>query len=76
MKRNHIRIIGFLMCLPFIYALYFCTVTQPVLLILPCILGGSTLAPYIVAALAIGLYLLITGGNAWMTGSRQMKSDN
>ncbi len=75
MKRNHIRIIGFLMCLPFIYALYFCTATQPVLLILPCILGGSTLAPFVVAALAIGLYLMITGGNAWMIGSRQTKSE-
>jgi len=50
------------MCLPLIYALYFCTVTQPTLLILPCIAGGSTLAPFVVAAFAIGLYLLITGG--------------
>ncbi|KCZ73651.1 hypothetical protein ANME2D_00723 [Candidatus Methanoperedens nitroreducens] len=61
MKRIYIRIIGFIMCIPFIYALYFCTVTQPTLLIIPCILGGSTLAPYVVIALAIGLYLLITG---------------
>lgn len=56
------RIIGLIMYLPFIYALYFCTVTQPTLLIIPCILGGSTLAPFVVAALAIGLYLLIIGG--------------
>jgi hypothetical protein len=62
MKRIYTRIIGFIMCLPFIYALFFCTVTQPALLIIPCILGGSILAPYVAVALAIGLYLLITGG--------------
>lgn len=62
MKRIYRSIIGLIMCLPFIYALYFCTVTQPTLLIIPCILGGSTLAPFVVAALAIGLYLLIIGG--------------
>jgi len=62
MRRIYRIIIGLIMCLPFIYALYFCTVTQPTLLIIPCILGGSTLAPFVVAALAIGLYLLIIGG--------------
>ncbi|VVB89418.1 Uncharacterised protein [uncultured archaeon] len=50
------------MCLPFIYALYFCTSTQPISLIMPCILGGSGFAPLIVAALAIGIYLMVTGG--------------
>ncbi len=65
MKRIYIRMIGFIMCLPFIYALYFCTVTQPTLLIMPCIIGGSTLAPFVVAALAIGIYLLITGGGKY-----------
>lgn len=65
MKRIYIRMIGFIMCLPFIYALYFCTVTQPKLLIMPCIIGGSTLAPFVVAALAIGICLLITGGGKY-----------
>jgi hypothetical protein len=61
MKRIYIRIIGFIMWLPFIYALITCRSTQNASLI-PCILGGSTLSPYVIAALAIGLYLLITGG--------------
>ncbi len=62
MIRIIIRIIGFIMCLPFIYALIACISTQDASLIIPCILGGSTLSPYVIAALAIGLYLLITGG--------------
>ncbi len=58
------------MCLPFLYALFFCTAAQPALLIIPCILGGSTLAPYVVVALAIGLYLLITGGGKALSADR------
>ncbi len=61
MKRNYIRIIGFIMCLPFIYALFVCYDISFSMLI-PCVLGGSTLSPFVVAALVIGLYLLITGG--------------
>ncbi|MDW7727713.1 MAG: hypothetical protein SCH70_11505 [Candidatus Methanoperedens sp.] len=63
MKSIYIRIIGFIMCLPFIYMLTLCTVTQPAGLILPCAVGaGTSLAIEVDAALAIGLYLLITGG--------------
>lgn len=63
MKRIHIRIIGFIMCLPFIYVLFACTVYQPVSLIIPCTVGAGTgFAIEVDAALVIGLYLLITGG--------------
>lgn len=49
------------MCLPFMYALYVCYGISSSMLI-PCVLGGSTLSPYVVAALAIGLYLIVTVG--------------
>ncbi len=62
MKIVYIRIIGFLLCLPFIYALFLCAGIQPASLILPCVLGGSSLGPFVVAALMIGLILVITGG--------------
>lgn len=65
MKRNYMRIIGFIMCLPFIYALYVCYDISTFRMLIPCVLGGSTLSPYVVAALAIGLYLLITGGGKY-----------
>ncbi len=61
MRRIYIRIIGFIMCLPFMYALYVCYGISSSMLI-PCVLGGSTLSPYVVAALAIGLYLIVTVG--------------
>ncbi len=51
------------MCLPFIYLLIACTVTQPVTLIVPCVVGAGTgFAIEVDVALAIGLYLMITGG--------------
>ena len=63
MKRIYIRIIGFVMCLPFIYLLVACTATQPLSLIIPCAVGAGTgFAIEVDAALVIGLYLLITGG--------------
>ncbi len=62
MKKIYMRIIGLVMCLPFIYALFLCSGFQPASLILPCVLGGSSLGPFVVAVLVIGLYLLITGG--------------
>jgi hypothetical protein len=63
MKRIYIRIIGLMLCLPFIYILVACTVTQPASLVVPCAVGaGTSLAIEVDAALAIGLYLLITGG--------------
>jgi hypothetical protein len=63
MKKIHLRIIGLIMCIPFVYMLIACTVNQPVSLIIPCTVGAGTgLAIQVDAALAIGLYLLITGG--------------
>ncbi|MCZ7385445.1 MAG: hypothetical protein O8C63_11970 [Candidatus Methanoperedens sp.] len=63
MKKIYIRIIGLILCLPFVYLLVACTVYQPVSLIIPCTVGAGTgLAIEVDAALAIGLYLLITGG--------------
>ena len=57
------RIIGFILCLPFIYLLYACGTTQPERLILVCALGaGSSLTPFTDVALIIGLYLIIKGG--------------
>lgn len=63
MKKYYIRLIGFIMWLPFIYVLAACTINQPASLILPCAVGAGTgLAIEVDAALAIGLYILITGG--------------
>ncbi len=62
MKRVYIRIIGLMLCLPFIYALYLCAGIQLASLILLCVLGGSSLGPFVVAALVIGLYLVISCG--------------
>lgn len=63
MKKIYIRIIGLILCLPFIYILTLCAASQPVGLILPCAVGAGTgLAIEVDAALAIGIYLLITGG--------------
>jgi hypothetical protein len=63
MKKIYIRIIGLILCLPFIYLLFACTVSQPVTLIIPCAVGAGTgLAIEVDAALAIGLYLIFTGG--------------
>ncbi len=63
MKSIYRRIIGFILCLPFIYFLYACGLSQPARLILPCALGaGSGLTPFTDIALIIGLYLIITGG--------------
>jgi hypothetical protein len=51
------------LCLPFIYFLYACGTTQPAQLIILCALGaGSSLTPFTDIALAVGLYLMITGG--------------
>ncbi len=62
-KRIYKRIIGFILCLPFIYFLYACGLSQPSSLIVMCALGaGSGLTPFTDIALAIGLYLMITGG--------------
>ena len=63
MKRIYIRIIGFVLCLPYIDFLFFCATTQPTSLILPCGLGaGSGYSFIIMGAFVLGLYLLITGG--------------
>jgi hypothetical protein len=63
MKKIHIRIIGLILCLPFVYLLFACSVNQPVTLIIPCAVGAGTgLAIEVDAALAIGLYLIVTGG--------------
>ncbi len=63
MKKIYIRIIGFIMCLPFMYVLVACTVYQPTSLIIPCAVGAGTgFAIEVDAALVIGLYILITGG--------------
>ena len=63
MKNIYKRIIGLILCLPFIYFLYACGTYQPSQLILLCALGaGSSLTPFTDIALAIGLYLMITGG--------------
>ncbi|HMB44887.1 MAG TPA: hypothetical protein VKL21_03595 [Candidatus Methanoperedens sp.] len=63
MKSIHKRIIGLILCLPFIYFLYACGATQPQKLILLCALGAaSSLTPFTDIALVIGLYLMITGG--------------
>lgn len=63
MKSIHKRTIGLILCLPFIYLLYACGTTQPTQLILLCALGaGSSLTPFTDIALAVGLYLMITGG--------------
>ncbi|MCX9013428.1 MAG: hypothetical protein OIN89_01285 [Candidatus Methanoperedens sp.] len=62
MKKNYIRIIGLIFCLPFIYLLIACTATQPVSLIIPCAVGAGTgLAIQVDIALVIGLYLLFIG---------------
>ena len=67
MKKIYIRIIGLILCLPFIYLLFACTVSQPVTLIIPCAVGAGTgLAIQVDVALAIGLYLLITGGGIFI----------
>jgi len=63
MKKIYIRIIGLILCLPFVYLLVACTVNQPVTLIIPCAVGAGTgFAIEVDAALVIGLFLLITGG--------------
>jgi hypothetical protein len=63
MKSIHKRIIGFILCLPFVYFLYVSRTTQPSRLILLCDLDAdSSLTPFIDAALIIGLYLIIVGG--------------
>jgi hypothetical protein len=63
MKRIYLRIIGFILCLPFVYLLVACTVNQPVTLIIPCAVGAGTgFAIEVDAALVIGLYLIFTGG--------------
>ena len=60
MKKFYIRIIGLILCLPFIYLLYSCGTTQPSGLILVCAFGaGSSLTPFTDIALAIGLYLMV-----------------
>ena len=62
-KSIYKRIIGFILCLPFIYFLYACGLSQPSSLILLCALGaGSGLTPFTDISLVIGLYLMITGG--------------
>jgi hypothetical protein len=59
----YLRIIGLILCLPFVYLLFACTVNQPVTLIIPCTVGAGTgFAIEVDAALAIGLYLIFTGG--------------
>ncbi len=59
MKKNYIRIIGLMLCLPFIYVLFACAITQPASLIIPCAVGAGTgLAIQVDAALVIGLFLL------------------
>lgn len=59
MKKIYIRIIGLILCLPFIYLLIACTVTQPITLVAPCAIGAGTgLAIQVNAALIIGLILL------------------
>ncbi len=62
MKKVIIRI-GLIMCLPFIYLLcvYYNRYGFSIMLI-PCTFGGTGFIFYVVFALAIGLYLLITGG--------------
>ncbi len=74
MKRIYRRIIGLIMCLPFAYASYFCTfltklditvrnnLGERILYIIACIIGGSNLSIIVLAAFAIGFYLLLTGG--------------
>ncbi len=62
MKKNYIRIIGLMLCLPFIYVLFACTITQPASLIIPCAVGAGTgLAIQVDAALVLGLLLLFIG---------------
>ncbi len=63
MKKIYIRIIGFVLCLPFIYLLFACTATQSISFIIPCAVGaGTSLALEVDVALVIGLYLVVTGG--------------
>ncbi|MCZ7382087.1 MAG: hypothetical protein O8C64_11045 [Candidatus Methanoperedens sp.] len=58
----YIRIVGFILCLPFLYMMFACS-TQPLSLIIPCAVGAGTgFAIEVDAALVIGLFLLITGG--------------
>ncbi|WP_143311704.1 hypothetical protein [Candidatus Methanoperedens nitratireducens] len=61
MKRNYIRIIGLILCLPFIYVLFTCTITQPASLIIPCAAGAGTGLAIQVDAFVIGLFLLFIG---------------
>ncbi len=74
MRKIYRRIIGLIMCLPFAYALYFCTyltrlnttvrknLGERILHITACIIGGSSVSIIVIVAFAFGLYFLLAGG--------------